>query len=325
MAWRWTRGDARLCVAVGVTVAVFGGLLGVLLWLGIGVVESIKTAGIGAGSIVALYALWLNDRRRQVEEGRHEHDQQRVADERFAKAVELLGHEADQVRVGALHALAGLARSRPEHTQTVLDVLCAYLRRPFTHPRYEVEYDAVGRYDRELITGTDDQERELQVRLTATRLLRDLLPEASTDATCHDLDLTGARLEYLDLTKRAIGTLTLRYATLHSTTRLNGCHIRDAAWFTRTRFGQGRLGGQLLCQGARFGRAWFPGAVFEGPVHFDRSRFDGPTLFDGVVFREEPSFADVVFARPPSAEIAALAARSSEPVPAESDDRAEIS
>ena len=106
--------------------------------------DALKTGGLAGGAIVALYALWINDRRRRTEEARHEvergrvqHDLDRVDNERFAKAVELLGHEADQVRVGALHALAGLARNRPSHTQTVLDVLCSYLRRPFTHPSYE--------------------------------------------------------------------------------------------------------------------------------------------------------------------------------------------
>ncbi len=83
--------------------------------------EALKTGGLAAGSVVALYALWLNDRRRRVDEERQdlerqrqelesrraEHDRERAADERFLRAVELLGNEADQVRVGALHALAG--------------------------------------------------------------------------------------------------------------------------------------------------------------------------------------------------------------------------
>ncbi len=122
--------------------------------------DALKTGGLAGGAVVALYALWLNDRRRRVEEARqvieqqrHDVDRERISDERFAKSVELLGHEADQVRVGALHALAGLARTRPEYRQTVLDVLCSYLRRPFTHGRYSG------------LEGTSEQERELQVRL----------------------------------------------------------------------------------------------------------------------------------------------------------------
>jgi hypothetical protein len=71
--------------------------------------EAIKTGGLAGGAVIALYALRLNDRRRRTEEARHELESEKVADERFARSVELLGNEADQVRVGALHALAWLA------------------------------------------------------------------------------------------------------------------------------------------------------------------------------------------------------------------------
>lgn len=62
-----------------------------------------------------------------------------------ARSVELLGNEADQVRGGALHALVWLADSTPRYKQTVLDVLCAYLRRPFTHPSYTRRADDLNR------------------------------------------------------------------------------------------------------------------------------------------------------------------------------------
>jgi|SRR5882757_3354804 len=80
--------------------------------------EALKTGGLAGGAVIALYALWLNDRRRRTEEARHELASDKVADERFARSVELLGSAADQVRVGALRALAGLARSSPRHRQS---------------------------------------------------------------------------------------------------------------------------------------------------------------------------------------------------------------
>jgi hypothetical protein len=52
--------------------------------------EAIKTGGLTGGAVVALYALWLNDRRRRTEEARHELESEKVADERFARSVELL-------------------------------------------------------------------------------------------------------------------------------------------------------------------------------------------------------------------------------------------
>jgi hypothetical protein len=261
--------------------------------------DALRTGGLAAGSVVALYALWLNDRRRRVEEQRQllegrrtDLERDRVADERFARAVELLGNEADQVRVGALHALAGLARTHPDYTQTVLDVLCSYLRRPFLHPRYR-NADSPDWSQHE----ANVAERKLQVRLTAQRLIADLLPGADdSDAPAYDLDLTQASLEYFDLSRRRIGTLVLRYAHLRSSNNFSGCQILGPAWFTGTTTGPGRLAGLFRCTDAVFhDRAWFPGVEFHGPAHFDRTRFTGPTRFADSTFDGPVSMVDTEF------------------------------
>ena len=182
------RAKSLLLVTVLASLGAFALVGGALLLIDPGAPkhEAIKTGGLAGGAIVALYALWLNDRRRKVEEARQElesqrieHDRSRVADERFARAVELLGHDAAQVRVGAMHALAGLAKSRPEYTQTVLDILCAYLRRPFKRAEEDLEdYDA------------EQNEIELEVRLTSQRLIEDLLPRVEEkDPVRYDLVL----------------------------------------------------------------------------------------------------------------------------------------
>jgi hypothetical protein len=270
--------------------------------------DALKTGGLAGGAIVALYALWLNDRRRRVEERRQdierkrhelesqraEQDRERVADERFAKAVELLGHEADQVRVGALHALAGLARSRPEYTQTVLDVLCSYLRRPFDHPRYD--RPELDRKKRETLPGSPEDERELQVRLTAQRLVVELLPPAEDEAaSSYNLDLTGARLEYFDLSKRRIGDLWLRYASLYSSTNLSGAVFTGKAYFTGAGTGSGRLVGMFRCKGAVFeSHAWFSGTQFAELADFTNTTFAGKTAFKDAKFAKDAVFTGVV-------------------------------
>ncbi|MFE3172241.1 pentapeptide repeat-containing protein [Amycolatopsis sp. NPDC059235] len=253
--------------------------------------EALKTAGLAGGAVVALYALWLNDRRRRVEEARqaieqqrHDVDRERISDERFAKSVELLGHEADQVRVGALHALAGLARTRPEYRQTVLDVLCSYLRRPFTHGRYEG------------VDVTPEEERELQVRLTAQRLVRDLLPPSDVDGPGPDLDLTGAVLEYFDLSRRKIGGLLLRHASLYSSTNLSGCVFTGQAYFTAAGTGPGRLVGVFRCRGATFlDRAWFSGTEFSERANFSDTTFAGRTTFNEAIFEDGVLFTGASF------------------------------
>ncbi|MEU6150856.1 pentapeptide repeat-containing protein [Actinosynnema sp. NPDC047251] len=268
--------------------------------------EAIKTGGLAGGALVALYALWLNDRRRRTDEARQkietarhkietarqkledsraEHDRSRVADERFARSVELLGHDAEQVRVGAMHALAGLARSRAEYTQTVLDVLCAYLRRPF-RPRSTDDPTPVP---------TEESERELEVRLSAQRLIADLLPAADqADAALYDLDLTRAYLTYFDLSHRQIGQLTMRAARLVESNSLHHTVVHGGAWFTDCE-SRGRL---HLHDVVFREKAWFSRFAGAENTDFSRTRFLGPNKFAGARFTGRVSFEDAEFAEP---------------------------
>jgi hypothetical protein len=247
--------------------SVVGSLSALLLvpgWLltdpGVSKGDALKTGGLAGGAILALYGLWINDRRRKTEEDRKDtevsrtqQDRERISDERFAKAIELLGHEADQVRVGALHALAGLAQSRPAYTQTVLDVLCSYLRRPFSHPSYNDRPDDPDQAERKDSDELDVQDRERQVRVTAHRLITGLLPATDVEnPALYELDLTGANLEYLELTGRRIGSLVARRAHLYGISRLSGMRVARPALFSD--------------------------AVFHGTVDFFGSEFDGLSL-----------------------------------------------
>ncbi|MDI5979573.1 pentapeptide repeat-containing protein [Amycolatopsis magusensis] len=249
--------------------------------------DALRTGGLAGGAIVALYALWLNDRRRKVEEGRQEierqrhdlesrraeRDLERVADERFAKAVELLGDDADQVRVGALHALAGLARNRPSYRQTVLDVLCSYLRRPFVSEE------------------TPEAAREGVVRKTAQRLIADLLPaREDREAATYDLDLTAASLDHFDLSGRRIGELTLREAELHSTTRFHELRVEGPLWMTKA-----TVHGHLRLHDSTFGRGWFSGTKFLATANFEHGEFTGPVTFRGAEFSKEALFEGTTF------------------------------
>jgi hypothetical protein len=290
---------------VGTVLFAFGALTLVAGWLMTDAKadrgEALKTGGLAAGSVVALYALWLNDRRRRVEEDRQdlerqrqdlesrraEHDRERAADERFLRAVELLGNDKDQVRVGALHALAGLARSRPSYTQDVLDVICSYLRRPFDHPRYVEARGHPPSRDK-----LNEADRWLQVRLTAQRLIADLLPPVGTEnAPAYDLDLHGATLEYFDVSYRVIGQLRARELNLYESNSFHHCEIRRSAWFTGS-----RSWGRLLIQDTTFGeRSWFSRFTAHNLVDFARTVFHGDTKFANSTWAKPVSFEGAVF------------------------------
>lgn len=298
MRFKWgnRRQKSLLLTTVLASLGVFLLVGGILLLVDPGAPkhEAIKTGGLAGGAIVALYALWLNDRRRKVEEARQElesqridHDRSRVADERFARAVELLGHEAAQVRVGAMHALAGLAKSRPEYTQTVLDILCAYLRRPFK--RSEPRED----FDEEL------DEIELEVRLTSQRLIEDLLPRAEEkDPVRYDLNLTKAHLEYFDLSYRQVGDLVLRVTRLNESNAFHHMVIHGDVFLT-----EAESRGRLYMHHTEFrGKAWFSRFEAQGLAVFTESKFLGDTKFagsqwsdvkaDGCTFAAEPDLPE---------------------------------
>ncbi|MDX8049138.1 hypothetical protein SK571_07080 [Lentzea sp. BCCO 10_0798] len=236
------------------------GATAVLLWLvKAPAVEIVKTAGVAGGAIVALYALWLNDRKHLLES-------EKVADERFARAVELLGNEADQVRVGAMHALVSLARSTPRYQQTVLDVLCAYLRRPFEHPAHKARPEDPDQHFGEVPTET---QLEHQVRLTAQRLIKDTLSWGKKRRhESFDLDLTGAVLEYFSLDGRYVNRFVARRAQFYGITNLRNVHVKSV-----TLFSGGKFHGRLQLENAEFtGGISFQETAFAGVVNLGNEK-----------------------------------------------------
>ncbi|MFI9006934.1 pentapeptide repeat-containing protein [Actinosynnema sp. NPDC053489] len=250
--------------------------------------EAVKTGGLAGGAVVALYALWLNDRRRRTEEARHELEGEKVADERFARAVELLGHEADQVRAGAMHVLADLARSTPRYRQTVLNVLCAYLRRPFEHAALR----ALPEDPEQAFTGRErevdpEQDREMTVRMTAQRLVTDLVPWGQAPDAAYQLDLTGAKLVHFRLEGRRFGRLVARRAEFYGITAFREVELVKPALFS--------------------------GATFHGRVDFRGARFDGGISFQDADFRARLDVTGARVgtflhppARPPADQVGAL-------------------
>jgi hypothetical protein len=72
------------------------------------------------------------------------------------------------VRLAGLYALERLAHSTVEHRQTIADVICAYLRMPYTPPEEQAPVeDALA----EAHTRYENRRQEQQVRLTAQNIL----------------------------------------------------------------------------------------------------------------------------------------------------------
>ena len=138
----------------------------------------------GAGALVALVVAY---RRQRVDEDGALRDATRLHTERFTTAVSQLGDESAAVRLGGVHALAGLADDAPTRDlrQTCIDVLCAYLRLPYTAETELPPDDAAARHAYLALR---------EVRHTVIRLIRDHLRLPSEHPHSwqgHDFDFTG--------------------------------------------------------------------------------------------------------------------------------------
>jgi hypothetical protein len=103
---------------------------------GLGAVLVLTGAGIGASVTLRQVRATRDQIRETATASRNQlklSEQGQVTD-RYTRAVEQLGHEKAPVRLGALYSLEHLAQDNPEYRQTVVDVVCAYLRMPYTPP-----------------------------------------------------------------------------------------------------------------------------------------------------------------------------------------------
>jgi hypothetical protein len=94
-------------------------------------VQAVAGLAVASGAIVT-YRTFGHTRLEQ--DRAYQLNQSQQVTETYAKAVEQLGHDEAPVRLGAMYSLERLAQDNPPRRQTIVDVLCAYLRMPYTPP-----------------------------------------------------------------------------------------------------------------------------------------------------------------------------------------------
>ena len=116
--------------------------------------ETLKFLGIGMGGIlIALQALMSYKRAKAMEQtaeaqadaARAQADavsktEQGQRQDRLKNAIEHLGHESDSVRLGGAYELFHLAEDTKDLRQTVLDILCAHIRRTTGESEYREKH-----------------------------------------------------------------------------------------------------------------------------------------------------------------------------------------
>lgn len=243
----------------------------------------------------------------------HDAAERRITD-LYAKAVEQLGSDKAPVRLGGLHALERLAHGNESHRQTIVDVLCAYLRMPYTPntrqiPRHVPDLPEVYGSLRDISPPAQEpdreeyeqREQERQVRQTAQRILASHL-QPDRDSTGQpsnprfwpniDIDLTGAHLVDFSLGHCEVTTLQCNNTTFAGESVFRGlvCHL---TLIQGAKFIGGPTSDTFMAdfRGARFGfDAWFSYTAFAGQPRFHEDEF-----YSGAHFGGEASFKGAIF------------------------------
>ena len=263
-------------------------------------VDAIKTGlGIGAGT-TGIFALLLAVRR----QWHNEVDAtEKNVTELYTKAADQLGSDRAPVRLAGLYALERLAHGNPRQRQSIVNVICAYLRMPYTPtetPPSEADEQTRARY-RE---SQHEQTQEREVRFAAQRILTDHLQPHRVEAFWGDIDLDLTNAYLIDFNMQHRRTRNARFggATFTGNTFFKGVTITGNALFDRATFT-----GSVLFDDATFtssawfesatfaSHAFFKGATFIGDAQFGDATFTGFASFDSVTFTAGASFGDTTF------------------------------
>lgn len=239
----------------------------------------------------------------------NEHDAiERRVTELYGQAIELLGHDEAPVRLGALYALARLAHDNPTQRQTIVNVLCAYLRMPAPAAS---PGSAQSEADTPATSPARPDAEEQQVRLTAQRiLLEHLRPQLNGGGEPTNegfwpeisLDLTGATLHDWDFKQCHVHDAGFDGARFHGITGFRGARFHgnaqfvDARFYRKVRFDRAQFHGESGFSGAWFhGEVRFDGAQFHDHAWFSGAWFHGPSRFVGVWFHSQAWFPRAQF------------------------------
>lgn len=253
---------------------VTAGVLVVVLWSRLGsgdaadmarldVIRTAATIVVGTGGAAALLLTARRQRVTELDVKQKDHDAtERRVTELYGRAADQLGSDKAPVRLAGLYALERLAQENPAHRQTIVDLVCAYLRMPH---RPAVAPPSTPRRQRARGRSAEEGEvRQAAVDLLGKHLRTD---QADTYWPGVELNLSGATLAKLVLTRcrlrsaRFTGTTFAGPAVFRGTTIDETADFRDARFLGLADFRRTSLGAEAKP---------FRGTTFEGEVDFGR-------------------------------------------------------
>ncbi|MFF0874483.1 pentapeptide repeat-containing protein [Micromonospora aurantiaca (nom. illeg.)] len=136
----------------------------------------------------------------QRAETEHHRNGIRLLNERFSTTADQLGSDKAAIRLAGVYAMAGLADDWREGRQTCIDVLCAYMRLPYSPPGMTVATVSGEANDQRVLANDADlnSKQEREVRHTVLRLIGDHLRRIEGDPfswSGYEFDFTGAVID----------------------------------------------------------------------------------------------------------------------------------
>jgi hypothetical protein len=297
-------------------------------------VEAIKTGlsiAAGTGGVFALLLAVRRQWHQEVSTAADSAHRERVAasteadasarrvTEQYTKAADQLGSDKAQVRLAGLYALERLAQDNPDLRQTIVNVICAYLRMPYVPPPVHIDTK------RSLLSPESwlarsakpdpGVQEELEVRTTAQRILfshltdtRDEAERLITPPHPHhwagiSINLSGATLVDADLWYANCFSADFTGTIFTGNTSFFYAKFDDIAKFDKATFQ-----GFTSFVGAIFNRhAWFKGTSFSKGVALAGATFKQQavlydTSFSGHLGLEELRFENDIFLQDPTFE-----------------------
>lgn len=211
--------------------------------------EALKLLGISMGGLLLALQALMSYKRAKALEGTVETAERGQRQERLKNAIEHLGHKSDSVRLGGAYELFHLAEDTEDVGQrkTLLDILCAHIRRTTREAEYKKEYPS-------------QPSEEIQSLLILLFVQKHEV-FAGLDINLQGSWLNGSNLNRARLEKANLGRTQLHRVFLGEA-ELHGAHLEEAqlhgAFLVRARL----HGAQLVS--AQLHGAFLAGARLHG-------------------------------------------------------------
>ena len=169
--------------------------------------ELLTFLGVGMGGVLlGIQATIANNRAKAMEDAANaqaeanQNTEKGQRQERLKNAIEHLGNQSDSMRLGGAYELFHLAEDTDYLRQTVLDILCAHIRRTTSEEEYQEKHRSGPSEEIQSMLGLLFMENNevfnaLRINLKGSWLYRVNL----SDAELQGADLSGARLQRADL------------------------------------------------------------------------------------------------------------------------------